>query len=98
MKNDVITLVGKTFAKDKYGVMRETAHTCNVMAEIKSAGASEWFEGGRMGLNPQYTFVIRRIEYHKEEAVIFENVKYSVYRTYINGDRIELHVQEEKGA
>lgn len=99
MKNDVITLCSVTHNKDSKGVIHETATESGpVMAQIKSAGADEWFEGGRNGLNPEYTFIINRLEYNSEETVIFNDVKYSVYRTYIKGDRIELHCQKRKGA
>ena len=99
MKNDVIKLCSATYEKDTNGVLRETVtESDSIMAEIKSAGAEEWFEGGRNGLNPEYTFIINRLEYNSEETVIFNEVKYSVYRTYIKGDRIELHCEKRKGA
>lgn len=99
MKNDVISLVGKTYAQDSRGVSRATdAIRENIPCKVRSAGAQEWFEGGRSGLNPTYTFIIRRIEYHAEETVIFENARHKVYRTYIRGDDIELHTQREMGA
>lgn len=99
MKNEVIKLCSATYRKDSKGVMRETETISDpIMAEIKSAGANEWFEGGRNGLNPEYTFIINRLEYNSEETVIYGNVKYSVYRTFIKGDRIELHCEKRKGA
>lgn len=99
MKNEVISLVSKTYTKDKRGVMRATETVKdNILCEVKSARASEWFEGGRNDINPTYTFVIRKIEYEGEETVIYQGERHTVYRTYIDGDRIELHVQKEKGA
>jgi len=99
MKNDVIKLCSSAYSKDSKGVLRETETISEfIMAEIKSAGANEWFEGGRNGLNPEYTFIINRIEYNNEETVIFNDVKYTVYRTYIKEDRIELHCEKRKGA
>ena len=98
MKNDLITLVAKTHTKDAKGVTRSTDSLKEgIPCEVKSAGSAEWFEGGRNGLNPTYTFIIRRIEYSGEDTVIYEGVRHSVYRTYIKGDDIELHVQKEKG-
>lgn len=99
MKNEVIKLSSAAYSKDSKGVMRETVTVSGlIMAEIKSAGAGEWFEGGRNGLNPEYTFIINRLEYNGEETVIYNEVKYSVYRTYVKGDRIELHCEKRKGA
>ena len=98
MKNDFLTLVEKTYTKDNNGVNRPTeALKINIPCQVKSAGASEWFEGGRNGLNPSYTFIIRKIEYSGEETVIYNGDRHYVYRTYERGDVVELHVQKEKG-
>lgn len=99
MRNEVINLVSKITQKDKYGVGR-TAETITgpIFAEVKSAGASEWFEGGRNGLNPQYAFIIRKIDYCGQMTVIYSGIRYAVYRTYVKGDQIELHTQKEMGA
>ena len=99
MKNDVIQLSSITCEKDDYGVIRQTETLSDyIMAEIRSAGANEWFEGGRNGLNPEYTFVINRLEYNREETVVYDEVRYTVYRTYVRGDRIELHCEKRKGS
>lgn len=100
MKNELIQLVSKTTSKDEYGVTKKTRETISdvIYAEVKSAGASEWFEGGRNGLNPQYAFIIRKIDYNGQLTVIYEDVRYAVYRTYIKGNQIELHTQREMGA
>ncbi len=99
MKNEVISLVSKTYTKDAKGVSRATETVKeDILCEVKSARASEWFDGGRNDINPTYTFVIRQIEYAGEETVIYKGERHAVYRTYINGDQIELHVQKEKGA
>lgn len=99
MRNDVIQLYTMTYEKNDHGVMEGTETLSDpIMAEIKSAGASEWFEGGRNGLNPSMTFTIRRIEYNGQETVLYDSTKYTVYRTYIRGDLIELHCEKRKGA
>lgn len=99
MKNDFIDIVRKGHIQDEYGVSKKTEEIIkDIPCEVKSATANEWFEGGRMGLNPDYTFVINELDYNKETTVIYEGTRYAVYRTYKRGDDIELHVQKEKGA
>lgn len=99
MKNDFIDIVKREYAQDDYGVTRKTETVvADIPCQVTSATASEWFEGGRMGLNPDYTFVIKRLDYDGEETVIYNGIRYAVYRTYIRGDDIELHTQKEKGA
>lgn len=99
MKNDFLSLVTKTFTKDEYGVSTPTEVIIpDIPCEVKSATAAEWFEGGRQGLNPDKTFIIRQLEYNYQETVIYDSIRYAVYRTYLKGDDIELHCQREKGA
>ena len=100
MLNDFITLVAKTYEKDTKGVSRSTESLNeNVPALVKSAGSQEYFEGGRNGLNPQFEFTIRTIDYAGEETAIYEGKRYAIYRTYRKSpDFIELHVQKESGA
>lgn len=100
MLNDFINLVSYTSEKDARGVSRRTENiTENIPADVKSAGSQEWFEGGRNGLNPQFTFTIRRIDYAQQEVAEYEGKRYAIYRTYRRGDDfIELHVQKEMGA
>lgn len=98
MRNEVIELIKKTYEKDSRGVKRETESTREVFCSVKSATSSEWMNGGRMGLNPAYTFTISLMDYDHEESCIFRGVKYVIYRTYERENSIELHVQKEKGA
>ena len=100
MFNDFITLVAKTYEKDARGVQRKTEVLKeNIPALVRSAGSQEYFEGGRNGLNPQYQFTIRTLDYAGEETVIYEEKRYAIYRTYRkDADFIELHVQKESGA
>ena len=75
MLNDFITLVAKTYEKDTKGVSRSTESLNeNVPALVKSAGSQEYFEGGRNGLNPQFEFTIRTIDYAGEETAIYEGI------------------------
>ena len=109
MKNDFMTLVSKTYEQDNNGVLRATETLKeNIPCQVKSAGASEWFEGGRSGLNPQYKITMFSPDYNDEEIVELKGKQYTVYRTYHTDhgsygyhqpskDHIELYVQLKKG-
>lgn len=93
-----ITLISYTQQQDNYGVWRKTATERTVFANVRSANAVEFFEGGRNGLNPEYTFTMFRYDYDGETVVEYEDEIYSVYRTYITrDDMIELHVERKGG-
>lgn len=94
----MITLLRETYSQDAYGVTTKTTNGRGVIANIDSVTGSEWFEGGRIGLNPQFRMRIHVSEYHGEEMCIYNGVLYSIYRTFIKGDTVELYVEKKKGA
>ena len=96
----VIRLIPQTETKDRDGIPRKTEGVPRtVFCKVRSASASEVFEGGRNGLNPAYTFKIYREEYAGETIVEYEGQRYAVYRTFVpDKDRIELHTESKAGA
>lgn len=101
-RSEVIYLIGHTKEQDANGVWRKTEHKRQVYVNVKSASASEFFEGGRNGLNPSFVFSLFSYDYHDETLVEYKGKRYSIYRTYIlkkgSGDFIELHVERQGGA
>lgn len=102
MKNNVypIDLVAITTEKDEINqLVEKTRTTSTVFADISSVSQTEFFSGGRMGLQPALKAVIYDFEYNGEPIVRWNGKLYSVYRTfYINGtDRVELYLEERGG-
>ena len=102
MKNSVypIDLVEIVTEKDEINqIVEKTRTTCTVFAEISSVSQTEFFSGGRIGLQPSLKAVIYDFEYTDEPIVKWNGKLYSVYRTYyINGaDRVELYLEERGG-
>lgn len=97
--DDVIYLVSQTYAKDQYGVRRSTENRREVFAQVRSVTRAEFFDGGRNGLNPQFSFVVFKGDYCGETVVEYNNMPYSVYRTYSpeNSDYMELYVERKGG-
>lgn len=94
-----IQLIKVTREKDANGVERSAVETARaVFANVKSASAKEFFEGGRNGLNPQYVFTMFLYDYDNETIVEYNGARYGVYRTYERvGDMIELHAERKGG-
>lgn len=93
-----ITLVSISYQLDDNGVRQRTETTKNVFANIQSVSANEFFEGGRSGLQPEYRFTMFRFEYSDEPIVIYNGIRYAVYRTYRGrNDTIELYVERKGG-
>ena len=93
-----IYLVKETYAADQYGVLQPTTTKRLVYANVTSVTGSEWFEGGRNGLNPEYRMRMFAPDYEGEEVVEYNGVLYAIYRTYqARTDVIELYVEKKKG-
>lgn len=107
MKNSVfpIDLIAITTEKDSLNqVVEETRTTASLYAELSSVSQTEFFSGGRLGLQPSLKATIYDFEYNNEPIVKvhYSDTKtklYSVYRTYSVGgsDKLELYLEERGG-
>ena len=97
-RSDVITLVSYTSTQDDYGVWKKTKAEKDVFCSVDSVSASEYFEGGRNGLNPEYRITMFAGDYSGEEEVVYNGKAYGVYRTYhAKTDVLELYVERKGG-
>lgn len=97
-RSQTINLISEAYAEDEYGVLVPTRTKRQVYCNVSSVSASEWFEGSRNGLNPEWRFTMFAPDYQGEEIVEFSGVQYSIYRTYhARNDTIELYAELRKG-
>lgn len=97
-KSNVCYLITETQTQDAYGVMQPTQEERMVYCNVTSVTQREWFEGGRIGLNPEYRITMFAYDYEGEQLLKLNDVIYTIYRTYItNTDDIELYVQRKTG-
>lgn len=97
-RSRVVYLITNDKQKNQYGVWVDNTTERKVFAEVTSVGQSEWFEGGRQGLNPQYRFRMFAYDYQGESLLKYNNTIYSIYRTYVDKDEIiELYTELKKG-
>ena len=107
MKNSVfpIDLITITTEKDSLNqAVEKTRTTASLYAELSSVSQTEFFSGGRFGLQPSLKATIYDFEYNEEPIVKvrYSDSKtklYSVYRTYSVGgsDKLELYLEERGG-
>lgn len=99
MTDTVIKLITETYAKDDSGVPRKTEAAAEVFAQKRSVTRSEFFDGGRNGLNPEYEFDVFKGDYDGQRTVEYEGKRYGVYRTFEpeDSDYIELYVERKGG-
>ena len=97
-RSDVINLISLTRTQDSYGQWIETESSTQVYCQVDSVTQSEFYEGGRAGLNPEYRFTIFFGDYNNETIVEYKSQRYSVYRTYLTKtDKIELYTERKGG-
>lgn len=93
-----VTLIAVTVTgRDDIGnpVRKETAS--EVWAELKSVTRAEFQAAGAMGLKPSFLVVVPDVDYHGETLVELKGNRYSVYRTFLNGENRELYVMRKGG-
>lgn len=93
-----ITLLSTTKEQNEYGVWVETTSSRDVFCQVDSVTRSEFFEGGRNGLNPEYRMKVFFADYNGEKLLVYNGLTYSIYRTFQgNTDIIELYVERKGG-
>ncbi len=99
MIDTTVYLVAETpGSKNKYGVISTEKTVKEVFCKLESATRLEFFGGGRNGLNPQYKLIMFAGDYEGEPTVIYNDLQYSVYRTFQPSmDVIELYVERKGG-
>lgn len=98
MKSDVANLVHYEYTQNQYGIQERSTSLRRVFVDVTSVGSSEWFEGSRNGLNPQFRFTVFAPDYEGEKVIQYQGTNYSIYRTYLKDiDHIELYAELKKG-
>jgi len=96
-RNSVIYLISENSIQDDIGQWTTIQTARKVFGYVSSISQKEWFEGGRNGLNPSYQVKVFVGDYNGEQKVKIDDVIYTVYRTYIKDDEIELYLELRKG-
>lgn len=99
-QSDVITLIGITYGEpDPYGVRPRVETRREIRCKVSSASQSEYFGGGRNGLNPACKFEVFDGDYQGESVLEYHGQPLAIYRTYqVPGThRLELHGERKGG-
>ena len=91
-------LVTVTFKDDDFGVPKKVETSRKVYGSFDSLSASEIFDGGRDGLNPELRFTMLELDYKDETILVRGNKRYAVYRTFRPGNgKVELYCERKGG-
>ena len=92
-----IILIGRTYAKDKYGQLISKEKTRTIWGRKSPITRAEWAEAGRQGVNPSFQVKVRTQEYRGELAAEVKGSRYGIYRSYENGEVTELYLEQKVG-
>lgn len=99
MRDGVIVLVKEQTKRNDRGVLvKKDKALREIFCQIESVTRSEFYEGGRNGLNPAFVFTVFAGDYCGEEVCIYEGRRYAIYRTYrTDDDYMELYAERKGG-
>ena len=97
-RSDVLTLITETFTSNTFGAQVKTETRHDVYCNVSSVTRTEWADGGRLGLNPEYRFTMFFFDYSGQEICEYKGIRYTIYRTYrAQDDTIELYAERRQG-
>lgn len=97
MSDTVLLLHHPTTTQNSIGEWVQDVENVQVFAKVQEVSSSEFFNASQIGLAAEKRFLVFSGDYHGEEVLEHEGNNYSVYRTYHNGDFVELYCQREAG-
>lgn len=102
--DDIITLLETEYQRDRYGNEVETiTKRTTVFCRVRSVSRAEFYQAAQANLHPEYVFVISQYrDYHGEKNLLYtdwtgKEKRYSIVRTYRDGDALEITVAEKIG-
>lgn len=97
-RSRVLTLIEEAYKPDALGQLIPIETRRDVYCNLASVSASEWFDGGRVGLNPEYRATMFVYDYNGERIAELDGVRYGIYRTYLaQNEFIELYLERKAG-
>lgn len=97
-KSDTISLVTVTRTQNAFGGWVETVTPRQVICRVESISRAEFFEAAKLGLKPEYRFVVFFADYDGETECEYSGKLYSIYRVYHRDtDYIELYAEAKVG-
>ena len=91
MFKEILNLISVTITETESGSYIESKTSKQVFADKKSVRQSEFYQAAQAGIKPEIVFVIRYIDYAGERLLEYDNLEYSVIRTFLASDEmIEL--------
>lgn len=94
-RSNIVYMCGVTWTTDSIMQRVKSETQRQVFCQVESVTRAEWNAAGQKGLNPSLVFSLFASDYNGEEDLIFNGVRYRIYRTYLGKDEtIELYTEK----
>ncbi len=96
----VAYLITQTHKKDELGqYIPGEEKKIEILVSEESITRTEFFSAGRNGMKPEIMLKTATVNYSGQNEVIYEGMRYSIYRTHKveETDEIELYLQKKAG-
>ena len=94
----VVNLLSEKIEPDELGNQISVLTKKPIFATISSVTQSEYFKAATIALKHQYKIAgVFFADYNNEKYVEIDGCKHEIYRTYRDGDYMELYVTERIG-
>lgn len=95
---DTLKLINQVVGVDAFGREEITETKREIYCKVDSISQTEFFAAADTELNPEYRFIIFFGDYNGESVCEFGGTRYAIYRTYRDGDDLELYAERKIGA
>lgn len=92
-----VILIKETYVQTEKHEQRAVRQETPVIGTLSSVTASEFYQAANTDYRPEIVLKVYEQEYSGQQKVRVGDTQYTIIRTYLSGDFIELHCQR-KGA
>lgn len=94
---DKITLISEQYTTDEIGQKVKTEIGNSVICTVQSVTRNEWTAAQQQSLSPSYQCRVFFADYAGEKLAELYGKRYTIYRTYQDGDYVEVYLAEKVG-
>ena len=98
MYNEIANLCAVKIEQDEYGNENRVLEKRPVFVQTRSVGQREYYAAATTDFKPELTLVLADYyDYNDEQIVEYSGRLYSIIRTYINRNRLEIVLERRAG-
>ena len=94
---DTVELIKQTIETDLFGGQHAIDSKRKCYCEVKSISQTEFYRAKESKIGVKYCLKLNTFDYQNETHAVYKGTKYTIIRTYTNGDYIEIYIGDNNG-